>query len=61
MKLGGQLVHDLKELRTKFHPFPVASFFVMTVSSFFSRVDARGLVRPSVRPSVEGVPVRGEG
>ena len=49
MKLGGQLVHDLKELRTKFHPFPVASFFVMTVQSFFfSRVDARDLDGPSV-------------
>ena len=31
MKLGGQLGHDLRGLRTKFHPFPVASFFVMTV------------------------------
>ena len=61
MKLGGHQEHDLRGLRTKIHPFPVASFFVMTVSSFFSRVDARGLVHPSVRPSVEGVPVRGEG
>ena len=48
MKLGGHQEHDLRGLRTKIHPFPVASFFVMTVSSFFSRVDARGLVGPSV-------------
>ena len=48
MKLGGHQGHDLRGLRTKFHPFPVASFFVMTVQSFFSRVDARDLDGPSV-------------
>ena len=31
MKLGGQLGHDLRGLRTKFQPFPVASFVIMTV------------------------------